>query len=251
MAHGAGESLKLHLSQIPPPNYLIGLTSQASETEAARRLVDSIPHPNTSVELITGSASYRPGKDLDHPLNPMRGYLGQQSPITHEDTDDEDIHDEAQQVFSSPDGPPPYDLVYVLDAVYHFRPAVPYFLASVFQVLRPDQGVIAFTDILPPPSVNAFLGHLVLPPLLSIPARNIMNRPKSFDEYVDILERIGYSSIRIEDWSEGVWKGFSANLKERGLFWRLVGRAVDAAERNGWKFIAVRAKRPAAAVDTA
>lgn len=231
----------LHLQASPPPSHLHGLTSLAFETEQARQLLHVTPHANTSVELVTASASYRPGKDIGHVLDPMRGFLGRRS---YED-DDEVTSDETPQAQSPSNTPPPYDLVYVLDAVYHFPPAVPYFLSSAIKVLRAGSGVIAYTDILPPSSVSSLLGNLILPPLLSVPARNIVSRPKDTDQYKTLLESIGYEDIVIEDWSDHVWKGFASNLQERGFLWRQVARVVEAADRGGWKFIAVRAKRPA------
>jgi len=249
VAHGAGESLRLHLQSSPPPSHLHGLTSLPSESTQAQALLNTVPHPNTSIQLFVSGASFRPTKDIDHPLNPMRGYLGKTS---HPDLSDEvtgyEDDDEAQEVLKAPaatGGPPPYDLIYVLDAIYHFPPAVPHFLASALKVLRPGEGVIAYTDILPPPKVGNVMGHLVLPPLLSVPTRNIMSRPKDLQAYREDLEKIGYEDVRVEDWSQAVWPGFAQNLRQRGLGWRLVAWVIGKAERAGWKFIAVRAKRPA------
>ena len=253
VAHGAGESLLLHLQSSPPPRHLHGLTSLSSESAHAQALLDTIPHPNTSVQLFVSGASYRPGKDIDHPLNPMQGYLGKtsQPDLSDEVTGYED-EDDAQEVLKAPaatGGPPPYDLIYVLDAIYHFQPAVPHFLASALKVLRPGEGVIVYTDILPPPKVGNVMGHLVLPPLLSVPARNIMSRPKNLDGYKALLEAIGYEDVIVEDWTQGVWLGFAQNLRQRGVGWRFVAWVVGKAERAGWKFIAVRAKRPAQALE--
>lgn len=249
IAHGAGESLRLHLRSSTPPSYLHGLTSLPSESAQARALLDAIPHPNTSVQLFVSGASFRPGKDIDHPLNPMRGYLGKTStPDLNDDVNGYEDEDEAQEVLKAPaatGGPPPYDMVYILDAIYHFQPAVPHFLASALKVLRPGEGVIAYTDILPPPKVGNVLGHLILPPLLSVPARNIMSRPKDLDAYKELLVKIGYEDVRVEDWSKAVWPGFANDLRRRGLGWRLVAWVIGKAERAGWKFIAVRGQRPA------
>jgi len=173
----------------------------------------------------------------------MRGFLGRRFADSDIDDDPYDSMDEEAERLPSTT-PPPYDLVYVLDAIYHFPPAVPYFLASVIKVLRPGSGVIAYTDILPPPNVGALLGNLLLPPLLSVPARNLVSRPGSIQKYVELLNEIGYEDVVIEDWSGDVWNGFASNLRERGFLWRQVARFVEAADRSGWKFIAVRAKRP-------
>lgn len=177
---------------------------------------------------------------MGHVLDPMKGYSGKRTAID-EDEDIDHVEEEGRPIAT----PPPYDLVYILDAIYHFPPAVPHFLASVIKVLRPGSGVIAYTDILPPPGVSSLLGNLILPPLLSVPARNLMSRPKDLGQYKTLLTDIGYENIAIEDWSEDVWKGFASNLRQRGFGWRQVARLIEAADRGGWKFIAVRAKRSA------
>lgn len=243
IAHGSGESLALHLQANPSPTHLHGLTSLQAETDAARELLGRIPITNTSIELFTSSASYRAGKDFDHPLNPMRGFLGQQSRLLEEDTTGYEDEDEQQDVLQVSAAPPPYDLVYILDAIYHFPPAVPYFLASVFKVLRPGVGVVAYTDIIPPAQVSNPLARLILPWVLSVPTRNIANRPANLEEYANLLEKIGYEDIRIEDWSDAVWKGFASNLRQRSWPWQQVAKVVEAADRTGWRFIAVRGRR--------
>lgn len=171
----------------------------------------------------------------------MRGYLGKRD-IAQAPFESDDPESEPDQV-SAP-APPPYDLVYILDAIYHFPPSVPYFLASVLPALRPGSGVIAYTDILPPPHVNAALGHLVLPTVLGVPARNLMQRPKTLEAYEALLGRIGFEDVVVEDWSQGVWPGFAKNLRDRGGVWATVGRGISAAESTGWRFIAARARRP-------
>jgi hypothetical protein len=227
---------------------LHALTSLASETRQSKDLVASrFPDTTTQIEWFTCSATYRTGRDIDHPLNPMRGFLGEKKRAWSDEGEDDEGDDteefEDEDVASA--GPLRYDLVYVLDAIYHFKPSVSYFLAQVLPTLQPGTGVLAYTDILPPPKINNVLGHLVLPPLLSVPARNLMSRPKSLDEYKALLERIGYEGVEVQDWSDGVWKGFASNLSRRGGLWRLVAWLVSVAERNGWKFIAVRGRRPA------
>lgn len=239
--------LALHLSDSSPPAHLFALTSLPSETLAAQSLVsDRFPNITIPIDWFTGSATFERGKDLDHPLNPMRGYVGQRKD-THSPFDADFI--EANRNSDASERlavlPSQYDLVYILDAIYHFPPSVPYFLASVLPTLRSGTGIIAYTDILPPPNLNAPLGYLVLPTILGVPARNLMQRPKSFEEYQRLLEKIGFEEVVVEDWSEGVWKGLGRNLRDRGGVLGLLGRGVEAADRGGWKFIAVRARRPA------
>jgi hypothetical protein len=170
----------------------------------------------------------------------MRGYLGKET-LSEADEDEDDNDAYLQDTTGQSTR---YDLVYVLDAVYHFTPAVPYFAASVLPVLTPGTGVLAYTDILPPPDLSAVLGHLVLPPLVGVPAKNLVSRPKSLEEYRALLERIGYVDVVIEDWSSDVWAGFAKNLSDRGMMWSVVGRVARWADAAGWKFVAVRGRRP-------
>jgi hypothetical protein len=208
------------------------------------------------MEWHTGSATFRSGKDLDHPLNPMKGFTGQpRSASWAEEDDDDDEHEHEHDDGAvgthktSPDTTdadatpcPPYDLIYILDAIYHFPPSVPYFLFSVLAALAPG-GVVAYTDVLPPPLLSTYL-RLGLQPTLGIPLRNLARRPGSIEEYERELERMGYVDIQIKDWSAHVWPGFGADLRKRGGVWAWAGRGVAYLESSGWKFIAVRAARP-------
>ncbi len=177
----------------------------------------------------------------------MRDYLGKRD-ASQESSDSEENAEYDSEVEGngiSGQSARGYDLIYILDAIYHFPPSVPYFLATALPALRPGTGVLAYTDILPPPNLNAALGHLILPTILGVPARNLMQRPKDLDGYKENLEKIGYERIVVEDWSDGVWEGFATKLKERGGLWEWVGRGITAAEKGGWRFIAVKARRPA------
>lgn len=222
------------------------------------------------------SGSYKPGKDVGHPLNPMAGYLGEggSGKYFDEDDDENDVDNDADErqtdkgehgdnrettmdsqhssegeLHSGTTGKKGYDLVYILDAIYHFPPSVPYFLASVLPSLT-EGGTLVYTDILPPPDLSAALAHLVIPPLFSVPARNLVNRPNDLDEYKQLLEKIGYTDVLVEDWSEGVWPGFGRFLRSRtGWGWKVAGRGIGWMERKGWKFVGVRARRPVSVVD--
>ena len=76
-----------------------------------------------------------------------------------------------------------------------------------------------------------------------------MSRSQNLQDYTRLLEKIGFEDIHIEDWSEGVWNGVSTNLVQKGGTWRWVGKIVQAAERSGWRFVAVRARKPSEADD--
>jgi hypothetical protein len=193
-------TLVLHLSSVPPPSHLHALTSLPHESKQARSLVESV-YSNTSTEIqyFVSSASPRPGKDFDHPLNPMKGFLGGKStPRSHIDDEDED----EENLIEEPDvdalgggDPPPYDLIYILDAIYHFPPSLPYFLNTALHSLTPGNGIIAYTDIVPPPNLSPVLGYLILPWLLSVPSRNLVRRPEGLEGYKALLEKIGYEGV--------------------------------------------------------
>lgn len=236
----------MHLSQDTPPSSLIALTSLRSETTQAQQLIQD-RHPELShlVSWHTNSASFHPSstspKNLDHPLNPMKGYMGTSdgsaAPVEEDPAEDEGDHVEIPQTSSGG-----YDLIYILDSVYHFPPALPHFLTTAIQSLAPG-GVIAYTDVVPPSNLPSWLGYWILPTALGVPTRNLMNRPKDLEAYKAQLEKIGYVDVRIEDWSKEVYPGFAKFLWTKGGFWKGVAKGAEWAFKNDWKFIAVRAAK--------
>ncbi|KAK8861305.1 hypothetical protein IAR55_002124 [Kwoniella newhampshirensis] len=259
IGHGAGESLALHLSQPSPPRHLHALTSLSSDTSASRKLIEAlypVADRETEVGFFTFSARFRPGKDVGHPLDRMRGYLGENgaakdrsSSFVEDEWDSEEQdqlveEDESEGIAPDEkggiDAPPPYDLIYILDSVYHYPPSLPEFLSTTQPVLSPS-GLVVFTDIVPPPSLprwNAF----IISYILNVPFTNLFNRP-DLQGYKAQLEGEGWEDVVVQDWSEGVWPGFITDLKSRGGFWYLVGRVVEGAQKEGWKFVGVRVKR--------
>ena len=222
--------MSLHLNSPTPPTHLDALTSQSSDTAFAQDLIASRhPDSKTDLDFFTDSASYRPGKDLQHPLNPMRGFMGDRSISADQEP-----------------SAPPYDLVYILDAIYHFQPSVFHFLTSVLPVLRAGTGILVYTDILPPADLSTILGQLVLPPLLSVPSKNLVSRPKTLEGYKEKLQKIGYVDVEIQDWTCSVFDGLAAHLSTKGTLWSWVGSLIGRADQSGWKFVAVRARRPGA-----
>jgi hypothetical protein len=234
------------------------LTSLPGETAQASALVESWATAggvSPAITFFTASGGFRPNKDLDHPLNPMRGYMGETNQdVISEDDDEEDDSEEEQEEEAKPIDAATldaeatrYDLVYVLDAAYHFPPSVSYFANSVLPVLKPGSGVLAYTDVLPPAKLSRFPLMLTagwLAPLLNLPRENINERPASVDDYVAHLGRIGYENVRIEDWTEHVFAPLAANLEARGGLWWAYAQLIRLAERTGWKFVAVRGQRP-------
>lgn len=174
----------------------------------------------------------------------MKGYMGtsdgSSTPSEADYTEDDDEVVEDQQM-SSPGG---YDLIYILDSIYHFLPHVPHFLTTAIQSLSPG-GIIAYTDVVPPSNLPSWLGYWVLPTALGVPTRNLMQRPKDLEVYKSQLEKIGYVNVRIEDWSKEVYPGFAKFLWTKGGFWKGVAKGAEWAYKNEWRFIAVRAEKKA------
>lgn len=247
LAHGAGESLCLHLERDPPPAWLGALTSQPTDTRRAQALVQSrYPNTTTAIEWYTSGASFVPTSGARHPLNPMRGYMGESSRLERADDEDGVESEEAEGEEHGEDkaaGPRTYDLTYILDAIYHFPPSLPHFLSTLLPAMTPG-GVLIYTDILPPPGLNNVLGRLVLPTLFAVPSRNLMHRDNDLERYAARLERVGFGGIEIHDWTEHVFAPLAEHLRAKGAVWRGVARLFQWVERSGWKFIAVRAERP-------
>lgn len=243
------------------PKHLVAIASLPSDTETAQRRVNQyfIEHTGVPTETTwyTGSGAYRPNKDFDHPLYPMRGFLGETvrgkevvEPVEEQVvfSDDEQVLEEAQPKSQAPEGPEPYDLVYILDAVYHFPPNLGTFVASVLPSLRKGSGVLAYTDIIAPPSLSKLPGRILanmIATFLRVPASNLSRGPKSLADYKDGLENMGYTNVRVEEWTRHVFPGLAANLKQRGGLWQIAGWLADKASSSGWKYVAVRAERPA------
>jgi SAM-dependent methyltransferase len=177
----------------------------------------------------------------------MRGFLGEPGGTVEEEEQivfgEEDV-EAPKQPKEKAAGPEPYDLVYVLDALYHFPPSRGSFVASVLPNLR-HGGVLAYTDILAPPSLSAFPGRLLanlLSLLLRVPTANLVSG-LSLEEYKAALESTGYTA-QVEDWTTHVFPGLAANLKARGRAWSVAGWLAEKAVVSGWKYVAVRAQRP-------
>lgn len=245
----------LHLSSSPVRTRIDALTSRKADTAHARSLVfaHKTNHSiSTPVEFYTASAVPRLGSvaDQDHPLNPMRGYLGS-APIAPSEDDNEEefdveMHEHDQDFFDIPPDAPDrstrgYNLIYVLDAIYHFPPSLPSFLALTQKALAPG-GVVAYTDVLPPPRLNPLLARL-LSLVLGVPLPNLVSRPGTLQGYKAELEEMGYVDVRLEDWSKAVWPGFARDLNARRGLWAMIGSVVRRAEATGWRFVVVRARR--------
>jgi hypothetical protein len=186
--------------------------------------------------------------DQSHPLNPMRDFLGrsdqQKDRIdTVDDGDDDDEDDDPARAMAhlTQKG---YNLIYVLDAIYHFPPSLNSFLSHTLKALTPG-GVIAYTDILPPTSgLNIFTAQ-VLSFITATPLTNLVSRPRDLNEYKAEIEALGFVDVRVADWSNNVLPGFASNLMGRDGLWPYIGRWVKrASEESGWRFLAVRAERP-------
>ena len=201
------------------------------------------PNITTEVEWYTTGASFVPTSGARHPLNPMRGYMGESRHLLWEGDADCAGDEEESEGEGNMTGPRTYDLTYILDAIYHFPPSLPHFLSTLLPTMTPG-GVLVYTDILPPPGLNNVLGRLVLPPLFAVPSRNLMHRDNDLERYKARMERVGFSGIEVHDWTEHVFAPLAEHLRSKGAIWRGVARLFEWAEKSGWKFIAVRAERP-------
>lgn len=182
----------------------------------------------------------------------MKGYMGdtrQTEDHTDADgfehTDDVDTDDDVEDGYperSVSSGDQGFDLIYVLDSIYHFPPAVPHFLTTAISSLS-SGGVIVYTDVLPPSDLSSLVGHWVLPTIVGVPARNLVQRPNTLEAYREQLLKIGYAEVDIEDWTMDVFPGFAKFLRSRGGSWPVVARGVEWAQNSGWRNIAVRAKK--------
>jgi SAM-dependent methyltransferase len=173
----------------------------------------------------------------------MKGYMGTDTGSSPDEYDmSDDVDDDQIQSKEVPKPTGGYDLIYILDSIYHFPPAVPHFLTTAIQSLSPG-GVIAYTDVIPPPNLPSWLGYWILPTSLGVPTRNLMNRPKDLAAYKAQLEKIGYVDVKTEDWTREVFPGFAKFMRLKGGPWTLVARGAEWAFRNEWKFIAVRAEK--------
>nr|ODN98647.1 hypothetical protein L204_02611 [Cryptococcus depauperatus CBS 7855] len=239
---GGGRVLVLHLSQVTPPNHLHGLTSLASDTAKAKALVGNFyPNSSTHLDFFTFSAQFRPGKDIGHPLDPNGGYLKEH---IHQQASDRMLYDDKHTGRCIYNADPehikksPYNLVYILDSIYHYPPSLMMFLDSLRPILSPS-GLVVYTDLLPPQNISSLVAR-VLSYLFAVPLPNLIERPASIEEYRATLEKHGWKNVVVEDWSDNIWAGFSTHLKQSGGAWPLVGSVVRRAEKDGWRFIGVR-----------
>ncbi|OCF42559.1 hypothetical protein I317_03675 [Kwoniella heveanensis CBS 569] len=289
---GGGNVLVIHLNSSSPPKNLHALTSLSLDTYHSKALLRSHSNliRNTQVQFFTSSAEFKEGgsraSDLEHPLNPMRGFLGEQSVSSRGgeegqnifgDTVGEDVA-EGELTISEQEGldnrggesgPVRYDLVYILDSIYHYKPWIIPFLSTVRPVLQAEArhgggddtnlnnsqgkgagGMIVYTDVIPPSNLPSWKA-LLISHMMSVPLPNLTRRPSShaiitaepsLEAYKSRFEEDGWVDVVVQDWSEGVWPGFAANLKARGGIWGRVGDVVAKAEKEGWKFVAVRAR---------
>lgn len=91
------------------------------------------------------------------------------------------------------------DAIFCLEAAFHFRTRLD-FLAEASRILRPG-GVLVIADIL--------LRAGTWPGAWTSPAENYLEGP---DSYHNLLHRIAFEKIQIEDATELCWRSFCSNL---------------------------------------
>ncbi|KAL0951106.1 hypothetical protein HGRIS_007843 [Hohenbuehelia grisea] len=212
VGHGTGESLILQLSSasIPKPRSLAGITSLELHYKRASNRVRRLQANDQSaaavaVELYHGDAVYRV-TSKDHPLDP------------------------------SSDGE--FDSILALDCAYHFNTREA-FLDQCFQKLAKD-GRLALADIcFSEGSLQRRSTRAILRLLRVMPMENVVS-PK---EYVEIMEKIGFSDVELEDISADVFPGFTTFLKQRGLKWWIFGHVMGWLSALGARFVVVSGRR--------
>ena len=211
VGHGSGDSLLLHLhhASVPQPARLTGITSlRAHYKRSLQRIHESQSKGGTSeteVSLYHGDAVYHSSAP-GHPLEP---------------TSDS----------------PSFSTILALDCAYHFRTRSD-FLRQGFLRLEPG-GKIALADLCFTDRTNPVT--VILRLLGTIPPRNIV----TIQEYMRILENIGYVDISIEDISQDVFPGFCKFLAQRGMGWMVFSWVMSRVAASGVRFVIVTGEKPA------
>jgi hypothetical protein len=204
----------LHLTHplVPRPSILSGVTSLKEDYDRSNtrteRVLQDLPEPIPVVKLFHGDAVYHPSESTrDHPLNP------------------------------APECPP-LTAVLALDCAYHFKTRR-MFLTQCRRKLVPG-GRIGLADLcFDSPSLRGWQTYLVS--LIGIMPRSNMIR---LDEYIQMMEDIGFVNVKLTDISDDVFPGFLAFLKSRGRAWPLFVAAMELLVRMGLKFVIVSAGTP-------
>ncbi|KAK1232678.1 hypothetical protein PQX77_004154 [Marasmius sp. AFHP31] len=209
VGHGTGESLIVLLTDptVPRPESLTGITSLASHHQRSVARVEKLglTVEQTTTSLYHGDAVYTPKEKQDHPLHP-----------------DNTNH---------------FDVVFALDCAYHFRTREK-FLRQVHQHCAPG-GRVALADI-------CFKSNALKQPSLTRSILKLMPKENmiSMEGYVEMMERIGYTDVKLEDISNDVFPGFIGFLRTRGMGWNFFATVLGLyVRKEGARFVIVTGRR--------
>ncbi|KAL0580388.1 hypothetical protein V5O48_001633 [Marasmius crinis-equi] len=210
VGHGTGESLILLLTHpsIPRPTSLTGITSLELHHQRSVARVEKVKPSTkeTAVSLYYGDAVYGPKEKQDHPLKP--------------------------------NGAHEFDVVFALDCAYHFHTREE-FLGQVYEHLTPG-GRVALADI-------CFSGAALKQMSLARSLLKLMPKENaiSMEEYIETMQRIGYTDVKLEDISQDVFPGFTEFLRVRGMGWSFFAQVLNFyVRRGGARFVVAVGKRP-------
>ncbi|XP_006454390.1 hypothetical protein AGABI2DRAFT_114140 [Agaricus bisporus var. bisporus H97] len=212
VGHGTGESLIMFLTDrdIPRPSKLVGITNAPSQYQRSKERVSRVRSSNdeaakVSVDLYCGDAICRDTAPPTHPLH---------------------VQNTAR-----------FDVVFALDCAYHFATRKE-FLAQAYQKLAPG-GRIVLGDICFakefPSRVIAFIATKIMP------KENIV----SPQEYIQLLEKLGYTEVELEDITSDSFVGLCKFLSTRGALWYIYSCFLSwFQDAGGARFVVVTARKP-------
>jgi SAM-dependent methyltransferase len=194
---------------IPRPSKLVGITNAISQHQRSKERVSLVRSSDddaaqVSVDLYCGDAVCRDATSPTHPLHVLN--------------------------------PASFDIAVVLDCAYHFDTRE-VFLAQVYQKLTPG-GRVVLGDICfaqePPPGAIGFLTTKIMP------KENIV----SPQEYIQLLEKLGYTEVELEDITSDSFTGLCKFLSTRGALWYIYSRFLNwFMDSGGARFVVITARK--------
>ncbi|WVQ83531.1 hypothetical protein IAT38_005672 [Cryptococcus sp. DSM 104549] len=222
---------------------LISNTGQADPSRQSPHITSTYPNVAFEhLELFALPRKSKPAKIGGRPLNRTEGHLGEGS--SRKDWEEKVAGEKSEvetgseaDIKGSTGASTGYDVVYILNSMCHYTPSRLAFLSTLRSMIGPTT-IIAFTDILPPPSLPSWKAGVVSY-LFSVALRNLQPAV-TLEEYKASLEEEGWRDVVVDDWSEGVLYGLAMRLEGRGGVWRLLGGMIGGAAKEGWRFVGVR-----------
>jgi cyclopropane fatty-acyl-phospholipid synthase-like methyltransferase len=195
--------------EIPRPSKLVGITNVISQYQRSKERVSLVRSSSdaaakVSVDLYCGDAICHDAAPPTHPLHVLN--------------------------------PAGFDVVFVLDSAYHFVTRRE-FLAQAYQKLAPGGrivlGDICFAKKFPPRTI-AFLTTKIFS------KENIV----SPQEYIQLLEKLGYIEVELEDITSDSFTGLCKFLSTQGALWYMYSRFLAwFRDAGGARFVVVTARK--------